>query len=183
MKSGRVTKKAASTASKPEGHKTKWEKAKGDLLAEEQYGREAEEQCTSCSKGSGGKKACRVAVDPLWYGSYKCMGCIRNKLACSHNSAEKTNAAKKAAASAQFPKVAEVIQERMNRELYPHGGLVEVQPPTLFPGPTGASLAATASSATAASPAAAAPPAAPLAAAPAEEPAEAPEEAPEEPEA
>ncbi|KAK6212571.1 hypothetical protein LQW54_005156 [Pestalotiopsis sp. IQ-011] len=171
--SGRVTKPAPKPAPKPDPKsdpsgqgrdKTVWERTKGELLAEEQYGRDAETRCTHCSRGAGGK-ACRVAVDPLWYGSFKCRGCIRSKLGCSHNSLEKTKAAKLAAAGARHPKVAEVIEARI---------LVERPPPA---SPAGASPAGS----PAASPAASTTPAAATPAA--EAPAEAPTEAPTEPEA
>ncbi|KAI4602303.1 hypothetical protein KJ359_009543 [Pestalotiopsis sp. 9143b] len=115
--SGRVTKPAPKPAPKlvPSGQdrdKTRWEKTKGKLLAEDQYGKVAETRCTHCSRGAGGK-ACRVAVDPLWYGSFKCSGCIHNKLGCSHNSPEKIKAAKLAAKGARHPKVGDVIEARL----------------------------------------------------------------------
>lgn len=123
--SGRVTKPAPKPALKlaaksapklvPSGQdrdKTRWEKTKGKLLAEDQYGKVAETRCTHCSRGAGGK-ACRVAVDPLWYGSFKCSGCIHNKLGCSHNSPEKIKAAKLAAKGARHPKVGDVIEARL----------------------------------------------------------------------
>ncbi|KAI1323889.1 hypothetical protein F5Y16DRAFT_424542 [Xylariaceae sp. FL0255] len=64
----------------PKKSNTAKERAKGDLLSDDDIGTPATQKCTRCAKSG---KDCRVAWDPYTFDSFNCNCCIRNKQKCS----------------------------------------------------------------------------------------------------